>query len=196
MEKTLARNKSGMQLSDELVTTQTMKWVKNFIVDLNICPFAKREVERESVSIVVLRSKKTQVALEELMAEVQWLDEHPETETTLLVFPTLFSDFYRYLDFVDLAENLMFEQECEGVYQLATFHPDYCFSGTEPNDVSNYTNRSPYPMLHLLREASVDKAIGFYGDTDVIPEQNIEKMDELGKDKLEAILSACMKTSD
>lgn len=182
-----------MHLSDELVTTQTIKWVNDFIVGFNVCPFAKREIERESVRVVVLRSKKLQVALEELMAEVQWLDENPETETTLLVFPTLFSDFHRYLDFVDMAEGLMLEQECEGVYQLATFHPDYCFSGAEPDDVSNYTNRSPYPMLHLLREASVEKAIEFYGDTDVIPEQNIEKMDELGKDKLESILSACMK---
>ena len=78
-----------MLLSDELVTTQTMNWVKDFIVTLNVCPFAKREVERESVRLVILRSKKTEVALEELMSEIQWLDEQPDTETTLLVFPTL-----------------------------------------------------------------------------------------------------------
>ncbi|NVK73633.1 DUF1415 domain-containing protein [Marinomonas sp. CT5] len=182
-----------MLLSDELVTTQTMGWVKEFIVALNVCPFAKREVEKDSVRCVVLRSKKVDVALEELMTEVQWLDENPETETTLLIFPTLFKDFHRYLDFVETAENLMFEQGCEGVYQLATFHPDYCFAGTEPDDVSNYTNRSPYPMLHLLREASVDKAIEFYGDTAEIPEQNIEKMEQLGKSKLDVIFADCMK---
>ncbi|MEL0636361.1 DUF1415 domain-containing protein [Marinomonas sp. TI.3.20] len=185
-----------MHLSDELVTTQTIKWVNDFIVGLNICPFAKREMERESVRFVVVRSKKSQVALEELMSEVHWLDEHPETETTIIVFPTLFSDFYRYLDFVDLAENIMFEQECEGVYQLATFHPNYCFSGAEPEDVSNYTNRSPYPMLHLLREASVEKAIEFYGDTDAIPERNIDVMEEMGKESLEKILSNSMQTPD
>jgi hypothetical protein len=185
-----------MLLSDELVTTQTMKWVKDFIVGLNVCPFAKREVEKESVRVMVLRSKKIDVALEELMAEVQWLDEQPETETTLLVFPTLFNDFHRYLDFVDMAENLMFEQGCEGVYQLATFHPDYCFSGAEPDDVSNYTNRSPYPMLHLLREASVEKAIEFYGDTSDIPNKNIEKMETLGRTKLDDMFATCMKTND
>ncbi|MBD5771901.1 DUF1415 domain-containing protein [Marinomonas colpomeniae] len=182
-----------MLLSDELVTTQTMKWVKDFIVALNVCPFAKREVEKERVRIMVLRSKKTEVALEELMAEIQWLDEQQETETTLLVFPTLFKDFHRYLDFVEMAENLMFDQSCEGIYQLATFHPDYCFSGTEPDDVSNYTNRSPYPMLHLLREASMDKAIEFYGDTSKIPNQNIEKMETLGKTKLDDMFAVCMK---
>jgi hypothetical protein len=181
-----------MLLSDELVTTQTMKWVKDFIVALNVCPFASREVERESVRCMVLRSKKMDVALEELMLEVQWLDEHPETETTLLIFPTMFHDFHRYLDFVEAAENVMFDQGCEGVYQLATFHPNYCFSGTEPDDVSNYTNRSPYPMLHLLREASMDKAIEFYGDTSQIPNQNIEKMEVLGKSKLDDMFAVCM----
>jgi len=185
-----------MLLSDELVTAQTMKWVKDFIVGFNVCPFAKREVEKESVRIMVLRSKKIDVALEELMAEVQWLDEQPDTETTLLVFPTLFGDFHRYLDFVDMAENLMFEQGCEGVYQLATFHPDYCFSGAEPDDVSNYTNRSPYPMLHLLREASVEKAIEFYGDTSDIPNENIGKMETLGRAKLDNMFATCMKTND
>lgn len=185
-----------MLLSDELVTTQTMKWVKNFIVGFNVCPFAKREIEKESVRVVVLRSKKVDVALEELMAEVQWLDEQPETETTLLVFPTLFKDFHRYLDFVEMAENLMFEQGCEGVYQLATFHPDYCFSGAEPDDVSNYTNRSPYPMLHLLREASVEKAIEFYGDTSGIPNENIEKMETLGRTKLDDMFATCMKVDN
>ncbi len=185
-----------MQLSDELVTRQTMNWVNQFIVKLNVCPFAKREVERESVRVCVIRSKKVEVALEELMSEIHWLDENPETETTLLVFPTLFKGFYQYLDFVSLAENLMFEQECEGVYQLATFHPDYCFSGVEQDDVSNYTNRSPYPMLHILREESVEKAIEFYGDTEVIPEQNIEKMEELGAQKIDQILQDCMSETE
>lgn len=185
-----------MLLSDELVTAQTMKWVKDFIVTLNVCPFAKREVEKESVRCVVVRSKKIDVALEELMSEIQWLDEHSETETTLLVFPTLFKDFHRYLDFVETAENLMFNQGCEGVYQLATFHPDYCFSGAEPDDVSNYTNRSPYPMLHILREESLDKAIEFYGDTTDIPNQNIIKMETLGKHKLDSIFTLCMKVDN
>ena len=182
-----------MQHSDELVSQQTIKWVKNFIVALNVCPFAKREVERESIRLSIVRSKKTNVALEELMAEIAWLDEHPETETSLVVFPTLFSDFENYLDFVAMTEDLMFEQGCEGVYQVATFHPDYCFDGVEQSDVSNYTNRSPYPMIHLLREASVEKAIEFYGDTTSIPDDNIALMEDMGLEKVEAILQSCLK---
>lgn len=182
-----------MPLSDELVTQQTMSWVREFIVGLNVCPFARREVERDSIRICVIRSKKVEVALEELAAEIGFLDNNVETETTLLVFPTLFKGFFQYLDFVSLAEDLMFEQECEGIYQLATFHPDYCFSGAEPDDVSNYTNRSPYPMLHILREESVEKAIEFYGDTSTIPDANIEKMIETGADSIDKIISKCMK---
>ena len=182
-----------MQNSDELVNAQTLKWVKSFIVDLNVCPFAKREVERESIRLSVVRSKKAHVALEDLMAEIAWLDENPEAETSLVVFPTLFSDFESYLDFVGMTEDLMFEQGCEGVYQVATFHPDYCFDGVEQDDVSNYTNRSPYPMIHLLREASVEKAIEFYGDTTTIPDDNIALMEEMGLERVETILQSCMK---
>ena len=114
------------------------------------------------------------------MVEVQWLDEHSETATTLLVFPTLFKNFDHYLDFVELAESMLVDQGYEGVYQLATFHPDYCFDGAEPDDAANYTNRSPYAMVHLLREESVEQAIAFYGDTDAIPERNIAKLTAMG----------------
>jgi len=181
-----------MQLSDELVTQQTLMWVNSFIVELNVCPFARRELEKNRVKVCVVRSKKIEIALEELMTEVQWLDQHTETETTLVVFPTLFRDFHRYLDFIDLAENLLFEKGYEGIYQVATFHPDYCFADAEPDDVSNYTNRSPYPMIHLLRESSVEKAIEFYGETQEIPENNIKLMESMGTDKVQAILTAVM----
>lgn len=178
---------------DGAVKAQTLHWVRDFIVAHSICPFAQREVERDSVRIEVVRSKKMAVALEELMAEMAWLDEHEQAETSLLVFPTLFRDFEHYLDFVDLAESLLVEQGYEGIYQLATFHPDYCFADAEPDDVANYTNRSPYPMLHLLREASLEKAIAAYGDTEQIPERNIAYLEAMGSDAAEAILARCMR---
>ncbi|ADZ91309.1 DUF1415 domain-containing protein [Marinomonas mediterranea] len=182
-----------MQLTDEVVISQTENWVERFIVGLSVCPFAKREVERQSIRSIVIRTKKNDVALQELMNEINWLDQNPETETTLVIFPTLLADFHRYLDFVELAEELMYQQGCEGVYQLATFHPNYCFSGAEPSDVSNYTNRSPYPMLHILREQSVEKAIEHYGDTSTIPDRNIELMEEKGEAELEKLMKTCME---
>lgn len=180
--------------TDNQIVAQTLKWVRTFIVAHDICPFAQRELERETIRVEVVRSKKIEVALEELMVEVQWLDEHPETETTLLVFPTLFKSFDHYLDFVELAESILVDQGYEGVYQLATFHPDYCFDGAEPDDASNYTNRSPYAMVHLLREESVEKAIEFYGDTDAIPERNIAKLMAMGSDTAEQQLQRCFES--
>lgn len=184
-----------MHLSEELVTEQTQAWVRSFIVGMNVCPFAQREVERDSVRYVVVRSKQSSVALEELMAEINFLDQNPQVETTLMIFPTMFGEFIQYLDFVDAAEELMFEQGCEGVYQLATFHPKYCFAGAEEDDVSNYTNRSPYPMLHIIREESMEKAIEYYGDTAAIPERNIELMEATGKEALTTLMQQCMKVA-
>ncbi|RBI68861.1 DUF1415 domain-containing protein [Vreelandella sulfidaeris] len=177
--------------TDNQIVAQTLTWVRTFIVAENICPFAQRELERETIRVEVVRSKKIEVALEELMVEVQWLDEHPDTETTLLVFPTLFKNFDHYLDFVELAESILVDQGYEGIYQLATFHPDYYFDGAEPDDASNYTNRSPYAMVHLLREESVEKAIEFYGDTDAIPERNIAKLTAMGSVTAEQQLQRC-----
>lgn len=176
---------------DALVVAQTLTWVANFIVGHNICPFAKRELEREAVRVEVVRSKKVDIALEELVAEFEWLDAHPEAETSLLVFPTLFKNFDHYLDFVELAEQLLEQLGYEGVYQLATFHPDYCFADADPDEAANYSNRSPHPMIHVLREASVEKAIEFYGDTAAIPERNITYLTEMGQDALEQQWQRC-----
>lgn len=182
--------------ADNQIVAQTLNWVRTFIVAHDICPFAQRELTRESIRVEVVRSKKIEVALEELMVEVQWLDENPATETTLLVFPTLFKNFDHYLDFVELAESILVDQGYEGIYQLATFHPDYCFDGAEPDDAANYTNRSPYAMVHLLREESVEKAIEFYGDTDVIPERNIAKLTAMGSEAAEQQLQRCLDVND
>tara|TARA_R100001230_G_C5687300_1_gene197540 strand:+ start:6 stop:608 length:603 start_codon:yes stop_codon:yes gene_type:complete len=179
------------QEADQQVVEQTLAWVRQFIVGHDICPFAKRELENDTIRVEVVRSKKLQVALEELAAELAWLDEHPDTETTLIVFPTLFKSFDHYLDYVDMADNLLVELGYEGVYQLATFHPDYCFDDADPDDAANYSNRSPHAMLHVLREASVEKAIAFYGDTAAIPERNIAYLSALGSVAAEAQRQAC-----
>ena len=154
------------------IIQETEDWLHSFIIKLNICPFAKHEIDRKSVKYHLAEGKKTKQALEELHNEFIYLDSHPEIETTLLIFPSMFGDFFSYLNFVDVAELLITEHNYEGIYQLATFHPQYCFSDTDFDDISNKTNRSPYPMLHLLREASVEKAIAFYGDTTQIPMNN------------------------
>ena len=177
-----------MPESDTLIAKQTLDWVRSFIIKYNICPFAKGPINKGTLRIVVSDTSKKAQALEDLMTEIQFLDNNPEIETTLLVFANSFKMFFAYLDFVDLGERLLQEQDYEGIYQLATFHPDYYFADTDPEDVANYTNRSPYPMLHLLREDQVEKAISAYGDTEIIPQRNIATLHELGLEKIKKIL--------
>jgi len=175
---------------DEQILHRTQQWLRSFIIELNVCPFAKQALEKNRIHYQVIRAIKNQIALEEFLLALIFLDNHPDIETTLLLFPSLFGQFHHYLDFVDYAERIIRENNYEGIYQLATFHPNYCFDGVESDDISNYTNRSPYTMLHILREESVDKAIGYYGDTEKIPEKNIALMRTLGLSKIEKILTS------
>jgi hypothetical protein len=177
-------------ISEEHIISQTKHWLRSFIIKLNICPFAKHVVEKNTLKIAVSNVKTIEKGLEDLVMELMFLDQNAGVETTLLIFPTLCRDFFDYLDFVDMAEIVLHDQGYEGVYQLATFHPDYCFADTDFNDVSNYTNRSPYPMLHLLREDSVEKAIAHYGDTETIPKNNIATMHKLGLEQIKKLLAA------
>ena len=178
-----------MSQSDSLIVKQTLNWIRSFIIEYNLCPFAKGPVNKGTLRINVSEAKKKAQALEELMVEVQLLDTNPEIETTLLVFADSFKDFFAYLDFVDLAEQLLVEQGYEGIYQLASFHPDYYFADTNPEDASNYSNRSPYPMVHLLREESLEKAIAAYGNTEEIPQNNIATLNQLGLEKIKKIVT-------
>lgn len=179
-----------MSIDDVLIQQRTMDWIRSFIMEYNICPFASRVVEQGTLTITVLQEEDTLSALEAVMSAFRCLDSHPGIETMLLVIPVFLADFYDYLDFVATAEDKMQELGYEGVYQLATFHPDYCFAGVDAQDVTNYSNRSPYPMLHLLREASLDKAIDYYGNTEAIPEHNMETLRKLGIKNMLALLKA------
>ncbi|VAW79860.1 hypothetical protein MNBD_GAMMA15-1860 [hydrothermal vent metagenome] len=165
---------------DEACIQQTRRWVKDVIVAHSFCPFAGREVERDSIRYTVCPESKVPAALEALIDECVLLDDDSHIETTLVVYPGGFEVFEDYLDFSALAEALLVEQGYEGVYQLATFHPDYLFSDSSEDDPANYTNRSPYPVLHILREASLETAIDGHPDPEGIPERNISYARKLG----------------
>jgi len=173
---------------------QTLQWVNSIVIDLNLCPFARREIDNNAVRIEVSSATKFEDGLTDFMKEIEHLDTNTNTGTTLLLFPHFLNDFNDYLDFVDLANELLVQSEYDGVYQLATFHPQYCFHGVTVNDVTNYTNRSPYPMVHLLREEMLDRAIAYYGDTEEIPENNMRRLQELGLTEILKRLEQCMKT--
>lgn len=161
------------------------------MIDLNLCPFAKRELVRERVRFSVTGATSEDELIAALHGELQRLLDHPEIETTLLIHPGVLQDFEPYNEFLALADDLLAYLELDGVIQIASFHPAYQFEGTEPGAAENYTNRSPWPMLHLLREASLEQAIDRHPDVDGIPDRNIELMNRLGSAHMNALLNAC-----
>ncbi|MBK6995370.1 MAG: DUF1415 domain-containing protein [Lewinellaceae bacterium] len=180
-------------MTDSAVIAQTTQWINSVVIGCNFCPFAAKAVLRKSIRYVVLQETTLESALETLVDELNFLDRTEDIETTLLIFPKHFADFEDYLDLVELAENLSIEQGYEGVYQIASFHPDYCFEGADADDPANYTNRSPYPMLHLLREDSISKALDHYIDPEGIPERNIAFAQEKGLRYMQLLRAACFE---
>lgn len=181
-----------MSEKNEAIIHSVRNWVERFVVDLNLCPFAKRELVKDRVRFVVSEATDQIALLADLQLELQRLDSDSAIETTLLIHPRILTDFYDYNDFLDEADTLLEHLDYDGKFQVASFHPDYQFGGTEPEDAENYTNRAPYPVLHLLREASLEHAIESYPDTDKIPERNIALMNEMGAEKLKSLLATCL----
>ena len=183
--------------SNTSVIKATRYWLEHTVIGFNFCPFAKREFVRQSIRYWVSDADKIEQALEDLLTSISELEQDASIETTLVILPKGFADFEDYLDLLDMANELLAMQELEGVFQLASFHPDYCFEGQLKHDPANYTNRSPYPMLHLLREASIEMALEFVDDPDSIPERNVELAREKGAEVFQAILSnAISKQTD
>lgn len=177
----------------EAIRESTRYWLENTVIALNLCPFARREVVADRVRFRVTDSESEQALLNDLQHELQKLEENADIETTLLIHPGLLQDFCDYNDFLAVADGLLVDLGLESVYQIASFHPGYQFAETEANDAENYTNRSPWPMLHLLREASLTRAIDAYPDTDDIPQRNIEQMKAQGGARMRALLHDCYR---
>ncbi|WP_189497574.1 DUF1415 domain-containing protein [Algimonas arctica] len=175
----------------DIVIKQTRAWLSTVVIGQNFCPFAKREYDRESIHYAIIETADLATQLEQIIAQCTVLDTDPERETSLLIFPTALSNFDDYLDLLDIATALLEDQGYDGIYQLASFHPDYVFDGLSPDDPSHYTNRSPYPMLHILREASVETALATYPYPDKIPVRNIRRTQDLGLKAMQDLLAAC-----
>ena len=155
------------------IIQQTEKWIKSVVIDLNFCPFASKALLKKSVRYIVLKDVGVKQSLEALVQEFEFLNDHEDIETTFIIFANDFVDFKVYLQLVKKAENTITKEDYDGIYQVASFHPDYCFDGSDSDDAANYTNRSIYPMLHVLREDSLTKALALYPSPELIPEHNI-----------------------
>lgn len=168
------------QAEAEEIVVATRTWLERAVIGLNLCPFAKPVKNR--IRYAVSAAKGPEELRADLVDELQTLAEADpeEIETTLLIHPRVLSDFLDYNDFLEAADEVLEDLDLTGEIQIASFHPQYQFAGTQPDDIENYTNRSPYPMLHLLREASVEAAVDAHPDTHQINEKNVETMRTLG----------------
>ena len=168
--------------SDEEVIAATRLWLERAVIGLNLCPFAKNMHVKNQIRYVVSAAQTTEELLRDFMSELEILAEASPAaiDTTLLIHPHVLTDFLDYNDFLEVADAALVEVDLDGELQVASMHPQYQFADTEPDDITNYTNRSPYPTLHLLREASIEQAVAAFPDAAQIFDKNIETMRRLG----------------
>ncbi|KRG62611.1 hypothetical protein ABB26_15930 [Stenotrophomonas humi] len=182
-------NDATTPIGDPLAVTRN--WLEKAVIGLNLCPFAKAVYVKQQVRFVLSDASTPEALLEELIEELVLLRDTPaeQIDTTLIIHPEVLTDFLEYNDFLENADAAVETLDLQGILQVASFHPQYQFAGAAPDDVSNYTNRAPYPILHLLREDSVERAVAAFPDPDVIIERNIETLDKLGVDGWNKLLA-------
>lgn len=175
---------SSFQISEaeRIAIEDTQRWLMQAVVGLNLCPFAKAVVTKNLVRYRVCLSTESADVLKLLREELQHLSSSDESllDTTLLIAPHLLPDFYEFNAFLSDCEDVLLDMNLEGVLQIADFHPQYTFAGEDPQGMSHFTNRTPYPTLHLLRESSIDKAVAAYPDASLIYERNMALLEKMG----------------
>jgi hypothetical protein len=172
----------------ETATENTLRWIDQIIIGENFCPFARKERELERIRLVESDETDQALLMQALLDELLLMEKDSSVETTLLIMTDAVKEFFDYLDLVDLANLLIRQQQYEGVFQLATFHPDYLFADAPADTASHFTNRSPFPMLHIIREESLEKALEKFPNPENIPLRNVEHAEKLGKAFFQQIL--------
>lgn len=175
-------------ISSTQAITAVQNWLQKVVIGLNFCPFAKREWMNNRIHFVTCQASSISIALDTLLDEMYSLEGHSEYETSLLIFTEGFSDFTDYLDLLDSANVLLEQAGYQGIFQLASFHPEYLFEGEPANAPGHYTNRSPLPILHVLREASLSRVLNTYPNPEQIPLNNIEKAKHVGAQQLQKLI--------
>ncbi len=188
-----SNNSNSSNNSDQevarIMVQDTLRWLERAVIGLNLCPFAKAVYVKDQVHCVVSAAPDLEALRDDLLNELKDLASHsPEKrDTTILIIQHLLQDFYDYNDFLNVADDCLLALGLEGEIQIASFHPAYQFAGTDENDITNFTNRSPYPTLHLLREASIDRAVAAFPEAEAIFEANMSTLQTLGLDGWHAL---------
>ncbi len=180
------------EITNERAIARVRAWIERFVVDLNLCPFARPVVSTDALRIVACESASPEAIATLLITEFDLLSQSSESDiaTSVLVFPEGLEDFDDYLGFLDDAQTLLEELGLGGEIQIASFHPDYRFEGEPVDAVSHFTNRAPYPLIHLLRETLVTNALDAYPNPERIPERNIQTLERLGLAGIESLLNS------
>ncbi len=182
--------------TNEVIINQTKHWIKDVVIGCNFCPFAAKELRLNTIHYQVEKSTDIENCLESFLAECKKLDLEKNIETTLLIFPAAFARFDDFLNLVSLAGELLTHEKYEGIYQVASFHPLYCFANAPINDAANFTNRSIYPMLHILREDGIESALSHYSSPETIPENNIKFARQKGVDFMKELRNDCLSEDE
>ena len=169
-------------------------WLEKLVIGEGLCPFARQPYNAGAVRFVVTNARDEAALLEALLSELLYLRNTPmeESETSLLILPYMLADFLDYNDFLDLVDGLLEQEQMLGEFQVASMHPDYQFADTDFDDAQNYTNRSPYPILHLIREESLERVLAAFPNPEMIPERNIRHMQQLGIEHISSLLAECV----
>lgn len=185
-------SESDQNIPEVVAERKTRAWLSEFVVGLNLCPFARPVVTSDTLRVVVCLAEGEEGVAKALLDEIDFIQRVSETEvaTTLLIYPKALAQFDEYLAFLDGAELLLEEVNLNGVLQLASFHPDYRFAGESIDAASHYTNRAPFPMIHLLREDMVTRALETFPSPEQIPERNIQILKDLGVEHIQKMLAA------
>lgn len=179
-----------MDQKDQRYILQTKAWIKEFVIKLQLCPFAHRVFEEDRIRYFVSESSEVKEVLQLFWQELEYLmEEKTELSTSILILPQ-WKSFEQYLSCYYAAETLLEQTETTNIFQLASFHPNYVFDGVNSRDVSNFTNRSPFPLIHILRTEEVTNAIENFSDVEQIPSRNISLMKKMGRDALEEIFKS------
>ena len=185
-----------MSTTHEKAIRQTKAWVEQVVIGLNLCPFASKPVKDNRVAYIAAGNASMEQHLQRLADCFKQLDSTFDIETSLLIFPESYPSFDDYLELLHLSNLLLDDLRYSGVYQLASFHPAYCFENSDEDDAANFTNRSPYPMLHIIRESSIEKAVAGYKDIEQVPLRNVNTLRELGYRKMAQTLQRILQTED
>jgi hypothetical protein len=183
-----------MAITNQTIIQQTKDWVSQIVIDLQLCPFAATPFSSDNIDYTIISERDISQHLHQIAESYAFLDNEKNIETQLLIFPNAYKKFDDYLDLLHLANQILEDLKYIGVYQLASFHPLYRFAGSTETDAANYSNRSPYPMLHILREKSLEKAIASHPNIKEVPQKNIDKLDKIGYPAMQKKLEAITET--